>query len=362
MASKGVSAYAAVHARVRAMRASLISPEQWQRLDAAPDFGALLSTLRETVYGAYLDQVNEAFLTPRRAVYQIKMHLAQACTAVIRMVSDQVRPLMTQLYRLHEVDNLKAVLRGLMARDPWDRVRYVLFPMNGRTVVPVQEIVEAGTISDAVNLLRGTPYYATLSHAMERYTAEQSLFPLEVALDLAYWRELWQDVQRLSGREREQALRLVGTMLDINNLMWAIRYRVHYQLSEEEIINYTLPFGYRVHDHDIRTIAAGGSIAPLLLRIYPDIGDVSEYLSTPGFLSHLEIRLQHRLVAQCNAAFVGYPFHVGIPAAYLLLNELEIQDLTVLIEAKAMQAAPETFLPYLVMREGSQARLEHKMG
>ncbi len=354
MSSEGVSAYAAVHARVRAMRASLLSPELWRQLDAAPDFAALSSTLQETVYGPYLDQVDDALLTPRRAVYQIKIHLSQACMTVTRMVSNKVRPLMTQLYRLYEVDNLKAVLRGLAAGDPWDRVRYLLFPMNGNTVLPAQKIVESGSIGDAVDLLRSTPYYATLSHAMERYAAEQSLFPLEVALDLAYWRELWQDVQRLVGREREHALRLVGTMLDINNLMWAIRYRVHYQLSEEEIINYTLPFGYRVHDRDIRAIAAGGAIAPLLARIYPDLGDVSGYLDTPGLLSRLEIRLQQRLAAQCNAAFVGYPFHVGIPTAYLLLNELEIQDLTVLIEAKAMQATPETFLPYLVMRTDDQ--------
>lgn len=354
MSRGGVSAYAAVHARVRAMRASLFDADLWQQLYAAPNFASLIGTLKETAYGPYLDRVDDALLTPRRAVYQIKMHLAHACIMVIRMVPTDVRPLMEQLYRLYEVDNLKAVLRGLAAGDPWDRVLYVLFPMNGYTMLPGQEIVESGSVSDGIDLLRSTPYYATLSHAMERYASEDSLFPLEVAIDLAYWRELWRDVQALKGREREHALRLVGTMLDVNNLMWAIRYRVYYQLSEEEIINYTLPLGYRVHDRDIRTVAAGGDIAALLARIYPDLGDISAYVREPGQLSRLEIRLQQRLAAQCNAEFVGYPFHVGIPAAYLLLNELEIQDLTVLIEAKAMQASPDVFLPYLVMGPGAR--------
>ena len=40
-------------------------------------------------------------------------------------------------------------------------------------------------------------------------------------------------------------------------MVWAIRYRVYHHLSEEEIINYPLPFGYQVRDEDIRAIAAG---------------------------------------------------------------------------------------------------------
>jgi vacuolar-type H+-ATPase subunit C/Vma6 len=48
------------------------------------------------------------------------------------------------------------------------------------------------------------------------------------------------------------------------------------------------------------------------------------------------------------AAFVGDPFHIGLPLAYLVLSDLEIQDLTVLIEAKSAQVANEEFAPYLV--------------
>jgi len=46
----------------------------------------------------------------------------------------------------------------------------------------------------------------------------------------------------------------------VNNLMWVIRYKIYHQLSEEEVINYTLPFGYRVRDEDVRAIAAGADL------------------------------------------------------------------------------------------------------
>jgi len=47
--------------------------------------------------------------------------------------------------------------------------------------------------------------------------------------------------------------------------------------------------------------------------------------------------------------FSGYPFHVGLPIALVLLNELEVQDLSVWIEAKAASIPSEVFEPYLLM-------------
>jgi V/A-type H+-transporting ATPase subunit C len=346
----GVMAYAAVHARVRAMYATMLTPETWSRLCDAPDLAATINVLKETIYGPHLTAVAEAALTARRAVYQIKGHLAEVCLAVIHSVPRQAHPLLVQMYRLFEVDNLKAVLRGTIAGASWDRVRYVLFPLGPLNVLPAQAMVESGSVSAAVEQLRGTPYYDTLSHAMERYTAEQSLFPLEVALDLEYWRELWRDIHQLSGQDREQAMRLVGSLVDMNNLTWAIRYRVYHQLSEEEIINYTLPFGYRVQDEEIRAIAAGADISQVIERIYPELTDPATLIEgSRGGLSRLERQLQRLIAEKCRSAFAGYPFHIGIPLAYVLLCELEIQDLTVLIEAKAAQLPAEGYQPFLVL-------------
>jgi len=332
------------------MYATMLSPETWSRLCDASDFAAAINVLKETVYDPHLIAVTETALTPRRAVYQIKGHLAESCMTVIRSVPGQAYPLFLQLYRLFEVDNLKAVLRGIVAGASWDQVRYVLFPLDPLTVLPAQAMVESGSVSAAVEQLHGTPYYDTLAHAMERYTAEQSLFPLEVALDLAYWRELWRDINQLPRQDREQALHLVGSLVDMNNLMWAIRYRVYHHLSEEEIINYTLPFGYRVRDEDIRAIAAGADLAQVVERIYPDLKDPSGLIQEQrGGLSRLERQLQRRIADRCRTAFSGYPFHIGIPLAYVLLSELEIQDLTVLIEAKAAQLPAAAYQPYLVV-------------
>ena len=356
MSPRGVSAYSQLNATVRALYSQMLAPETWSALVQARGFDAVLNVLSKTVYGPYLE-VECDEMTPRRAVYQITWHLADVYEKLIHLAPRPSRELLLQLWRLYEVDNLKATLRGIETGAPWDQVRYLLWPTVRYTTLPavdLEKMVLTGDMARAIERIRHTSYYDILVHALERYHAERNLFPLEVALDLDYHRKLSQSIHRLTGLDYEQALTIIGTVLDVDNLLWAIRYRVYHHLSEQEIINYTLPFGYQVHDEDIRAIAAGADIAQVVKRIYPGIdglGQLSEQASAG--LEALELALNRHIVTTCRAAFRGYPFHVGVPLAYLLLNEHEIRDLTVLIEAKASGLPPETFTGMLEMQPPS---------
>ena len=355
----GVADYAAISARVRAMYAELLSPQDFARLSEAPDFISLFNVLKSTAYGRYLDGLKDKDINPRRVIIEIKRKLADSFYSVIQMAPVQTRPLVKQLYRYYEIGNLKAVLRGIVTVSTWnaesalwDRVRDVLFPLGSTSVLPAQAMVESGSVAAAVDLLKGTPYEETLSFAMKRYSTEQNLFPLEVALDLSFWRRLWSEAQKLTGQDRQHSVRIIGSLLDMNNLMWAIRYRVYHKLSEEEVINYTLPFGYRVHDSDIRAIAAGADIASIVNRIFPGIPDVNALLENPQTgLPKLEVLLKRRIMQDCLAAFVGSPFHIGIPLAFLVLHDFEVQDLIVLIEAKSSGLPEDEYRSFLLRTE-----------
>ena len=346
MSPRGVTAYSQVNATVRALYSMMLSGETWEDLTQAQDFDAVLNVLSETVYGSYLE-IERTALTPRRAVYQLEWHLADIYAKLIGLTLEPGRQLLLQLWRLYEVDNLKATLRGIETGASWDQIRHLRWPMVRYTVLTasdMERMVQSGDIVRAIERISHTPYYDILVHALGRYQAERSLFPLEVALDLQYRRNLWHTINQLTGLDHERALLTVGTVIDVDNLMWAVRYYVYHHLSEEEIINYTLPFGYQVRDEDIRAIAAGADIAQVIRRVYPGIGALGQFSKEPGTaLATLELTLTRQVVKACREALRGYPFHVGVPVAYLLLNEHEIRDLTVLIEAKASHLPTETY-------------------
>ena len=358
----GVSGYAAISARVRAMYADLLSPQDIVRLSDTTDFSSLFIALKGTTYGPYLDGLKDKDINPHQTITQVKRRVAKSYYSVVQMSPVETRQLIKQLYRYFEIANLKAVLRSIVAvqrsgeTSSWDRVREVLFPLGADTVIPAQAMVESGSITAAVDLLNGTPYEDVLAFAMKRYSTEQNLFPIEVALDLSYWRRLWAETKKLTGADREHGVKIIGSLLDMNNLMWAVRYKVYHKLSEEEVINYTLPFGYHVQDSDIRAIAAGADIASTISRLYPEIPDVNALLEEPKTgLPKLEVLLKRALLKRCKAAFVGSPFHIGIPLAFLVTSDLEAQDLIVLVEAKSTNLSEDLYRPFLLKTENEFA-------
>lgn len=337
------------------MYSHLLSAPQLVAMSESPDLSALVGLLKRTEYGPYLGGVRDSNAGPQTLMVEIRNRLAAMYGSVIQGAPLQARRVLLQLFRHHEVSNLKAVLRGIAGGaapekglSTWEQVRGLLFPMGMSSAVPAQSMAEAGSVAAAVDMLQGTPYYAPLSQALKRYSSERSLFPLEVALDLHYWRQLWQEARKLPVQDQTQASRVLGALVDMNNLMWAIRYRVYQDLSEEELINYTLPFGHRVLDEDIRAIAAGADIGSVVGRIYPSLPGVDALLAKPkAGLPELEARLKRHLLEECLEAFIGNPFHIGLPIAYLVLQDLEVEDLVVLIEAKSSRLDARKLRPLL---------------
>lgn len=350
MAPDATTGFAAINARVRAMYSTLLARQDFINFSESANLEALLTQLKHTAYGPYLERAKDKELTARRAAFLMRGRMSELFHSIINGSPDYTKAILAQLYDYYQVNNLKAILRGIVTDSTWDRVRYVLFPMIGDNVLPAEQMLESKNVAQAIEMIKSTQYYETLTFAVKRYSVEQSLFPIEVALDLDYWRNLWKAVKTLPKADQEYAVKIIGPLLDMNNLMWAIRYRTYHHLSEEEIINYTLPIGYHVSNSDIHAVAAGADVEQIVKRLYPDITGVDEMLSDlQAGLPKLELQLQKRIAAQCHAAFVGNPFQIGIPLGFLVLLDMEIQDLVVLLEGKSNQLPNEEINKFLIV-------------
>jgi V/A-type H+-transporting ATPase subunit C len=349
MIKGGVNAYANVNARVRGMIGTLLQPFDFARINACVDLTCLISNLKDTAYKPYLSDIKENTLTSRRISYEIRKKLTHAFKTIIKSSPDFAQPLIRQLFLIYEVDNLKAILRGIQIADGWEKIRYMLFPMENYPTLPYERMVGVGNIESAIEVIRGTPYYRVLSLALPRYRSENSLFPLEVALDLNYWQLVWQLVNALPHQDKEIARKIMGMYIDKNNLTWAARYRLYHHLSEVEIINYTLPFGYKIDDTIIRAIATGRDLTDVVVNVYPPI---AQMLEVGGIDAHelpiIEITLTRMILSACKSAFTGTTFNIGFLMAFLFLLEIEIQDLTVLIEAKSLGIQTDRYIPYMI--------------
>lgn len=351
MTLSSVSAYANVHTRVRGMIGNLLSDETIARLSACPDLGTLIAKLDETSYASCLAASEETIKSSRRAAYEIRKKLTRDYKIIIEHAPSFARQLLVQLFRLYEVDNLKAVLRGIEVGEDWEKIRYTLFPVEDYPTLPFADMVQSGTVESAIALLHNTDYEVDLKPALTRYHDEESLFPVEVAIDLNYWQRLWDQIDTLPKQDQKITRKLIGMMVDKNNLTWAARYRVFHRFSESEIIIYTLPFGYKIDDSVIRAIAADRDPYQLLAEIYPAIAKEGNLDSKNTSKWQLNETIFTRMIySTCRNAFSDGSFSIGLPLAYLLVLEFEIQDLTLLFEAKSLEMPVDQYAPYLIRK------------
>jgi V/A-type H+-transporting ATPase subunit C len=343
----GVPQYIMPNARVRSMIGRLLTAQEWQDLYKARDFAAMLAILRETTYGPQLAEF-EAVCPPCELLEaRLGSNMALRFARVIDLTPEPARSLVIVLKQLFEVDNLKTLLRGLVAHESPEQIKRFLFPIGRAASFNVDYLLQAKDVADLVLRLQGTVYGQALRQALARYEHEQSLFPLEVSLDLDYYRRVWQAAQSLQGNDRKWADLLIGSWMDAINILWALRYRHYYHLSMVEIINYTLPYGHRSSDTVIRNIAEGGNVQRALEDVWGRDAPQVDTLA-PSWLPKLEASLYRHLSKLARGALVGYPFHLGVVLAYLILKRFEVQDLRVLAEAKSKSLSPDVYLPFMI--------------
>jgi len=324
------------------MISRLASREQMRVLAAAPDMDGALRQLLETPYRAMIARLLESE-APLSSVERLLVEsMVDAYQRTARLFRGPAARLVAEMARSMELDNLKAILRSKTGGDPSVAVQPLLVPLGALSRLPTTDLLRAEAVDGMTSVLAGTPYGRALRDALPRYQAERSLLPLEIALDLSYYRTLWSAVQGLPEPDLRIAARLVGIRFDVLNIEWIIRYRLVYSLSPEEIFNYTLPFGLRIDNTVVRRAASVEGIEQIASVLpEPYRSTLSPMSGAADAVERAELELQRHLVHVSRLALAGYPFHIGAAIAYLWLKEAEVHDLTAILEAKRYRLTGE---------------------
>ncbi len=337
--------YAATNARVRGLRAELLDDPTWARLLASRDLPATLASLQTTPYGLVL---REAEAMGDRSLEHIERQMWGRAAASVRkaksLLGGAARTLLGVWWQHFELENLKALFRGFDQGMEPDAIRRFLIPLTDDSTLSWETLLHERSVINLIDRLGHTHYINPLRNALPVYQRERSLFPLEIALDVRYYRDLAAAINGLGGSDRADARRILGTHLDILNILWAYRYRLYYGQSAEEIVNYTLWRTIRTDTALVREIALGADPHDVVARVWgPGAVDLSllqgiDLSCDAGseLLPRLELAFQRFWRRLALRELGGYPFGLGPVLGYLVLEELEIHDLVTLLEGKSM--------------------------
>jgi vacuolar-type H+-ATPase subunit C/Vma6 len=331
--------YSAANAASRAAVARLLPDSLWSRLAAARDVDAVLGLLSGTGYEPVMASAPDSL---DRIEKHLRRHLVQSLQVPRPFLRGGDQRVTDWLWRRLELENITIVVRGIHGQVQPPRIRDALVPLDSFGELDWEHLSNARSIPEIVDRLgqtrQGRLYARALDNATGEYRRQRAVSVLEVAIELAYYRELKRVMKQLHGSAAADAKQLLGRTIDAENMLRAFRYRIFFGLAPELVMSYMLPGGDRVDASVVQRIATGGPVVEVVRSVWPDelpglprLAERSERMAAV----ELEVLLRRSLYDSARRALTGYTLRLRTILAYAMLINTEIRDLIALLEAKA---------------------------
>jgi V/A-type H+/Na+-transporting ATPase subunit C len=341
------AAYGFINAKLRARISKILPQEFFMRMARARSFIEAVGMLRETVY-ADVDRVYSQ--TGDLLLAELELHREEM--AVVSELghygTDDTRVFASVVVQQYEVENLKNAIRlwferAVRGRSVEQKVPYVMRRGTAHAI-DFDALINAADLSVTASVLEKTPYAAIIrAHAAE-VTAQSSVFPLEMALDRWYYRELLETADRLDRRDAEIAKRLIGIQIDVVNVNWVVRLSEYYDISLGTLRRSLLPgglwFDVSQLEASFQSDHPADTLASTLSGRYPAMAGHTPEGDRLRSLALLEDVLQQVLHHEVHKVLGGYPFTIGIVLAYVFLKQNEIRSITTVLNGRYYELDP----------------------
>jgi V/A-type H+-transporting ATPase subunit C len=342
----GVANYAKVYARIRARVGALIDEGRIRELvEARPsDF---LPALLDTAYKEQLTKSGVTTLDARRIEQSLKAELIDQYLMVLRSTRGAIRDVFEELLRRLEVKNLKALIRAQAAAARTGTTEAVhVYPVEDYFKRRLSRLVDAKSLADLIAQVE-SPYHEVLEPVFPEYEATQRLLVLENALDAELLGSIWAKLERLGRVDEALVRRIVGTEVDIVNLMTLLRCKAE-DIPVSTMRRYLMPFAYTldfaadVMDEVEEAENVAAAIRALPATEYKDVlSKALPVYESERRLLPFEDALWRQFFGTVRRTLKGYPVNIGTIIGFLYLKELEIRNLSTIAVGKSNNLPPD---------------------
>jgi V/A-type H+/Na+-transporting ATPase subunit C len=335
--------YSFINAKLRARLSKMVSEPIFDQMIAAHNVSEAVGILHNTDYSTLHDVYSKTGDLKLAELELFKKEIA-LYTEIQRQVDKKTGDYIQALTLRFEIENLKNTLRLVFdrivrERDIQDSIHYVLYTPIVNDL-KIEKIIHANGIEDIVRLLKKTPYAVILNRHWPTVIEDRSMFSVEVALDQHFYNHLVASAKLLDGRDREQARRLVGVEIDLENINWIMRFKNFYSLPVEKVMTSVIPNGYNLKPRHIEDFYSAHSVVPMLQKIlnsnYPGLSTLAlnEGPELSARLLLIQNVLEQIMRYEARRILGGYPFTIGIMLAYFILKTFEMDKIKAILNAK----------------------------
>ncbi len=279
----------------------------------------------------------------------IKNTIIDVYTKILDFLPESTREFLKVAVRRFEIDNIKKILTSKLQEER-RLTEEDLLDLRNLSVVSIRELISAKNLREVIEKLKGSPYGRYIEGKLPEERLE-TIFVIEMVLDYGFFKELIVLNRKLDNIDRKINSFYFGLQCDLLNLEWIIRAKNFFGFSKEKIFSYTVPFGMYLNNDKLKELVRARNFNEFLKPIsdtpwgreIEEVGDLRNPV--------LETRLLKKFYGTAvNSHLIkSNPFSIGSFIELLCLKEMEIHDITTIIESKAYDLPPERVKPFLLM-------------
>lgn len=334
------SRYSAVAAKLKAMHAGALSDADINRLTEMKTVSEICGYLKShTSYSKALESVDENDAHRGRMEFLMEEQLFADFINIYKFM-DKIDTEVIEFYFVRrEIEFLKREIHYIYTQekrkpDLTDSGGYSEF-FAKRTKINIDMIKNASSLQDCLEACAGTKYEKPLERAIN---LNSDFFSLGMLLDEYYYRTLWNVINTsVPKSEREALKKLIGSSVDMLNIMWIYRGKKYFKFNEEIIFAYLLPVRYRLTAETIRELVNAKDTDEFLSVSTPYDGlfeGVYDGLFTEENYLHMMYKISKNVFRLQTASLAAV-------MAYAKLREYEIWEITTIIEGVRYGKSPE---------------------
>jgi len=337
--------FAAVNTKIKSLEGKFLKDEDYLELLKKKSIPEMVLYLKEkTSYGKLLNSVKPEEANRRTLENALRRNMVKIIDKLLFYLNDEYRDFVKTLFLKYEIEDLKNLARDIYNVRTERTIENYSFIGKYSKADP-ERLIKARTIRDFILALEGSEIYDYLKPLLDG--KRENLFRLEMALDTAYFTIIRRKWEKLSGEDKKVLSLWEGMVADLYNLQWIYRGKKFYNLSAEEILNYTIDFGYKINFKKRKEMCYAKDLNEVF-----NIAEKEGY----GFLFkkdaqqdiYMERRINRFLYFKFKNLTRAAPLTIIQIVSYIWFLDFEIRDIISIAESLKYEIDLETAKKFLI--------------
>ncbi|MCT4686685.1 V-type ATPase subunit [Vallitalea sp.] len=320
--------YSHLSTKIRAMKGKMLTKDDYEQLLLRNSVLEVAIYLKNnTYYNDFLQELNENNVHRGQVETLLYKSIISEALKIGRYLKGNEKSVFRYIYRRQEIEDLKKMLRILQMGGDIHQIDRRLFFINKYSVIDFNKLFAAKDIRTFVNGLKETNFYEILNPLIKDEN-HIDLFSAEMALDMYYYKKLIAQPELVSGTDKKIANLIIGLEADLRNIMWVYRGKHYYNISKEILYRYHIPYRYKLRQKDLRLLINSNSVDEIMEILkktpYNDILSSDEHYWEKEFYEYI-LNIHDKNISM-------YPFSIAPIIGYMFAKEVEIMNITTIIE------------------------------